>query len=69
LSTKKLTVEARTYTKFGGGVIIEWAEEGTGFGQIYIEMEDGELTISAEAMSKDFIKEVLCQLVDQSSTT
>ena len=64
-----MEVEAGTYNEFGGGVCINWSEPEVGFGQIYIENIDGNLTFSAEGMSKEFIKRVLCTLVDQSETT
>ena len=63
--SKKITVEARTYTEFGGGVVIDWSQLGIGFGQIYIEQVDGVVRFSSEMMSKEFVKEALCALVDR----
>ncbi len=44
-----------------------WAEEGTGFGELtfYTTAEDDKLHCSNEAMSKECIKKMLCQMVDE----
>jgi len=63
------TLEAWTFTEFSGGVCINWSDPNVGFGQIYVESVDGKLHFSAEGMSKEFIKQVLCQLVDESNAS
>ena len=51
-------------------VSAEWAVNGVGFGQFYIDLsDDGRvMTIESETMSKAFIKRLLCWAVDQSPT-
>ncbi len=61
-----ITIDAHTYNNFGGGVIINWSEEGFGFGQICLENNNGKVRLSTELMNKEFVKAVLCALVDQS---
>jgi hypothetical protein len=48
------------------GISIAWAAKGTGFGNISItEFTTGEVLIDTENMSKEFVKEVLCALIDK----
>lgn len=44
-----------------------WSETGTGFGELtfYTTAEDDDLHCSNEAMSKEWIKKMLCQMVDE----
>jgi hypothetical protein len=53
------------HSKFG----IDWSVTGIGFGQFYFYEEDGGIYCDNESMSKNFIKMVLCQLVDQCELT
>lgn len=50
----------------GTDVVFSWADKGVGFGEFvfYTTADDDELHCSNEAMSKDFIKKMLCQMVD-----
>lgn len=41
-----------------------WSSVGVGFGSFYFRHVDGKTIIHNECMSKDFIKQVLCALVD-----
>jgi len=45
-----------------------WSKKGIGFGEfVFITDPDtGEIRCDSEAMSKDFVKEMLCKLVDKS---
>ena len=47
-------------------VSAEWAVNGVGFGQFYIDLrEDGSIrSIDSETMSREFIKRLLCWAVD-----
>lgn len=48
------------------GFQIDWAVKGIGFGGFYFHQdENGIIRISNECMSKDFIKKVLCMMVDK----
>ncbi len=43
----------------------KWTAKGTGFGEFgFYEGDDGKLHCSNEMMSKKFIKEMLCKMVD-----
>lgn len=44
---------------------LNWSAKGVGFGQFYFYNKDEKLYCSNEFMDKDFIKRVLCQMVDQ----
>lgn len=47
------------------GVQFDWSATGVGFGQFYFyEGDGGKLHCSNETMGKDFIKKMLCQMVD-----
>ena len=41
-----------------------WSKKGLGFGQFYFYKKDDKLMCSNELMSKEFIKEMLCNMVD-----
>jgi hypothetical protein len=52
---------------FHGGQWVElnWSVPGIGFGQItFHTRSDGKVEIDAERMGKDFVKAILCDLVD-----
>mgnify|MGYP000604239507 CR=1 FL=1 len=52
------------------GVTFEWTAKGCGFGQLYFyHNKAGKLLCSSETMSKDFIKRMLCQMVDDCELT
>ncbi|MEO6692405.1 MAG: hypothetical protein ABIO44_08710 [Saprospiraceae bacterium] len=42
----------------------DWSAKGVGFGQFYFYMKDDKLHCSNELMSKRFIKQMLCKMVD-----
>lgn len=48
----------------GGALCVAWSTVSAGFGEINIFVKDDKLMIENEGMSKDFIKQVLCKLVD-----
>ncbi len=50
-------------------VQFSWGKPGTGFGQLLFYIKDGELLCDNECMSKEFIKERLCKMVDDCKTT
>jgi len=50
-------------------ICIKWAREGVGFGEIVFYYDEGELMCENECMSADFIKKVLCDLVDDAKFT
>lgn len=53
-----------------GGFQVDWTAKGCGFGQFYFYYdEDGQLCCSSETMGKDFIKRMLCQMVDDCKLT
>jgi hypothetical protein len=41
-----------------------WLDEKTGFGQINMVDDKGKITMDTEYMSKEFVKKVINQLVD-----
>lgn len=48
-----------------GSAGFNWSQKGCGFGQFYFYKKDGKTYISNEIMSRGFIKEQLCRLVDE----
>lgn len=46
-------------------VTFEWTAKGCGFGQLYFyRNEAGDLHCDSETMGKEFVKRMLCQMVD-----
>lgn len=43
---------------------LNWYRNGIGFGQIYFYEKNGKLHCESEGMGKQFVKEVLAQMVD-----
>jgi hypothetical protein len=46
-----------------------WSHQNIGFGELYFYIEDGELYCDNEMMSKEFVKKLLCQMVDECTFT
>ena len=42
-----------------------WTAEGIGFGQLYFYTKNGVVYCDNELMGKEFIKKMLCQMVDE----
>lgn len=50
-----------------GGLEIQW-EDARGIGAVHLMIQnDGKLRIDSEAMSRDFVKALLCQAVDEAT--
>lgn len=64
MSLEKLFDGCDTYC-FPSGGSFNWSEKGTGFGSFYFYEKDGKLMCGNEMMSKEFIKEMLCLMVDE----
>jgi len=47
-------------------LIMAWAKPGVGFGEIVFYYKDNELHCENETMSREFVKERLCKMVDDS---
>ena len=45
-------------------VTVAWSAKDIGFGEFVFYYKDGKLRCDNEAMNKDFIKKMLCQMVD-----
>ena len=45
----------------------EWSAKGKGFGRFYFFFKDNELICDSEYMSKEFVKKMLCNMVDQAT--
>jgi len=45
---------------------INWSSNKIGFGTVTLEIKEGKVFIDSECMSKEFVKKVLCQMVDNS---
>lgn len=43
---------------------ISWSVKNIGWGVFYFYNKDGKLHCSNETMSKEFIKEILCKMID-----
>jgi len=50
-----------------GSIYVSWVRKGKGFGEFYlsIDKDSGKLYLDDEIMGKDFVKKVLCALVDE----
>jgi hypothetical protein len=46
------------------GFGVNWSAKGIGFGQLYFYTDNGLIYCDNELMDKEFIKQVLCQMVD-----
>jgi hypothetical protein len=46
-------------------ITVGWSARGIGFGSFYFYPKDGKLHCDNECMSKEFIKRMLCLMVDQ----
>ena len=64
MSLQDLFDSCETYCEPDGAGGYSWSKEGVGFGQFYFYKKDGKLMCSNELMSKEFIKEMLCHMVD-----
>lgn len=53
------------YCKPDGNGGYNWSVKGLGFGQFYFYIKDDKIMCSNELMGKEFIKKMLCQLVDE----
>ena len=51
----------------GSGFMIAWGEPGCGFGQLWFYNKNGVTRIENEYMSKEFIKRMLCRMVDDAT--
>lgn len=50
----------------GAWIGLNWSVDGFGFGQIIIQRKsDGKIVIDSERLGKDFVKAILCDLVDK----
>lgn len=47
-----------------GLIDVGWGVHRLGFGHISFNNKDGKIYCSSEGMSREFVKEVLCKLVD-----
>ena len=48
---------------------VTWIMRDVGFGSFSFYTEDGKLYCENETMSKEFVKQVLCEMVDQCELT
>lgn len=53
-----------TQLTVSGSLNIHWSIKGIGFGSTGIESDDENIMIYNECMSKQFLKKLLCKLVD-----
>jgi len=51
------------------GFTLDWSDPKFGFGQIGIDQDNktGEILIDSESMSPEFVRSVLCALVDKAT--
>jgi len=47
-----------------GPITISWTAKDVGWGQFTFTQQDDQIYCSNEGMSKDFIKKVLCDMID-----
>jgi len=46
------------------GASFEWSAKGVGFGTFYFYHDGDKVACDSETMSKEFVKRMLCQMVD-----
>lgn len=46
-------------------ICIQWSEKGRGFGEYVFWQEDSQIYCDSECDSKETVKRILCQMVDQ----
>jgi hypothetical protein len=52
-----------------GGIEVSWRTVSAGFGTITVVLNnDGKVEIDSEGMSKDFVKQVFCKLIDEAKS-
>lgn len=52
----------------GRGIGISWYAAGVGFGEVYFEVgPEGQVHIDTEMMSDEFVKELLCHMVEKAT--
>lgn len=61
-------IEKPTTVELLGPIYMNWGNS-RGFGQLYFYEKDGKIYCDNELLSKDTIKKILCDLVDQSTLT
>lgn len=61
---QKFFDSCNNYCKPSNAVSFNWSAKGTGFGEFYFYEKDGKLMCSNELKSKEFIKLMLCKMVD-----
>lgn len=47
----------------------QWSAKGIGFGELYFYEKDGKIYCDNELMGKEFIKRMLCKMVDDCELT
>ena len=63
-----LMADMPKYVKIADTICICWGRPGIGFGEVvFYTDDDGNLKCDNEGMSREFIKEVLCDLVDNAT--
>ena len=60
-----MTIKKDTHCEPLGNNGFNWGAEGIGFGQLYFYTKDDVVYCDNELMSKEFIKKVLCNMVDE----
>ena len=67
MSVQNFLDECPNYSDITETTVIVWGRPGVGFGEVVFYKEDGALKCDNEGMSPEFIKEVLCDLVDKAT--
>lgn len=65
MSIKELLDNCEDYCEPALKTVFNWSKKGKGFGQIYFYIKDNEVRCENECESKEFIKEMLCKMVDE----
>lgn len=51
--------------EFNPCLVINWTDDESFFGEVVIAKQEDGIKIYSETMSKDFVKELLCKIVDE----
>jgi hypothetical protein len=65
MSIQDMFDNCETYCEPNPGAYFRWSKKGRGFGELSFYFKDDKLMCGNELMSKEFIKKMLCLMVDE----
>ena len=65
MSLQDMFDNCTTFCEPSGSVYFNWSKKGRGFGQLSFYIKDDKIMCGNELVSKEFIKKMLCLMVDE----